>query len=44
LSTPGEPFTRQAELLLLEGPSWNPAVDQEVKTEEQVRLKFVFSR
>ncbi|MGM0474838.1 MAG: energy transducer TonB [Bacteroidota bacterium] len=44
LSTPGEPFTRQAELLLLEGPSWNPAVDQEVKTAEQVRLKFVFSR
>lgn len=44
LRTPGEGFTRQAGQLLLNGPAWNPATDQEKKIEDRVRLRFVFKR
>jgi hypothetical protein len=44
LRTPGEAFTRQADLLLIEGPSWDPATDRERKIEDRVRLRFVFRR
>lgn len=44
LRSPGEPFTREAERVLLEGPSWNPATDQGENIEDRVRLRFVFKR
>lgn len=44
LRSPGEPFTRKAERVLLEGPSWNPATDQGENIEDRVRLRFVFKR
>ncbi len=44
LRTPGEAYTREAERLLLEGPPWDPATEQERKIEDHVRLRFVFKR
>ncbi|HDS07811.1 MAG TPA: energy transducer TonB [Bacteroides sp.] len=44
LRTPGEAYTREAERVLLEGPPWDPATEQEKKIEDQVRLRFVFKR
>jgi len=44
LHTDGEAYTREAERLLLEGPPWNPATEQERKIEDHVRLRFVFKR
>jgi len=44
MRSPGDPFTRQAEQLLLEGPSWDPAKDRQRNIDDQVRLRFVFRR
>lgn len=40
----GELFTQEAIRLIKEGPSWNPATDDNGVIEEIVRIRIVFSR
>ena len=40
----GELFTQEAIRLIKEGPSWNPATDNNGVIEEIVRIRIVFSR
>ncbi len=44
LRSNGEPFTQEATRLLLEGPPWKPAFDENGPLEEYVRLRIVFKR
>jgi len=44
LRTPGEPFTEEAIRLIIEGPSWNPAFNDDGKIEEIVQLRIVFKK
>ena len=40
----GEPFTQEAIRLIKEGPSWNPATDDNGHIEEIVRIRIVFKK
>jgi len=44
LRSPGDPFTEEAIRLLNEGPSWNPAQDENGATDDVVRMRIVFKR
>jgi hypothetical protein len=44
LRSPGEPFTQEAIRLIKEGPSWNPAFNDDGKIEEIVQLRIVFKK
>ena len=44
LRSPGDPFTEEAIRLLNEGPSWNPAKDENGATDDVVRMRIVFKR
>ncbi len=44
LRSKGEPFTQEAIRLIKEGPSWNPATDDNGHIEEIVRIRIVFKK
>ena len=44
LRSPGDPYTEEAIRLLNEGPSWNPAKDENGATDDVVRMRIVFKR
>ena len=44
LRSPGDPYTEEAIRLLNEGPSWNPAQDENGATDDVVRMRIVFKR
>ena len=44
LRSKGEPFTQEAIRLIKEGPSWNPATDENGHIEEIVRIRIVFKK
>ena len=44
LRSKGEPFTQEAIRHIKEGPSWNPATDENGHIEEIVRIRIVFKK
>jgi len=44
LRSPGNQFTEEAIRLIEEGPSWNPARDENGNTDDVVRMRIVFKR
>jgi len=40
--SPGDEFSEEALRLIREGPSWNPAEDNGVKTDEETRIRIIF--
>jgi len=44
LRSPGQPFTQEATRLIMDGPSWNPASDENGHIEEIIRIRIVFKK
>jgi TonB family protein len=44
LRSPGDVYTEEATRLLLEGPAWNPASNEQGPRDESVRIRFVFKK
>ena len=44
LSSPGQPFTEEVIRLLLNGPGWKPARDENGPTQDVVRMRIVFRK
>jgi hypothetical protein len=44
LSSPGKPFTEEVIRLLLNGPEWKPARDENGPTQDVVRMRIVFKK
>jgi len=44
LRSPGASFTEEAIRLLMDGPAWNPASNEDGTRDESVRIRFVFKK
>lgn len=42
VSSPGQEFSSEATRLIKEGPSWNPAENNGIKTDEKIRIRIIF--